>query len=108
MRGPLRWTSDNKDADTRQTGTSASIQIRQPPIAALFDLADSVGKRLAIAIPPAMAPRASAQADLYVYARGKIEFHQGVYRLLGRLNDIHQPLVGPDLVLIPRILVHVR
>jgi len=31
--------------------------------------------------------------DLYIHARGQIEFHQGVHRLLRRLENIQQSLV---------------
>src|SRR5690606_35336493 len=38
----------------------------------------------------------------------QIELHQGVHSFLGRLNNIHQPLMSADLVLVARILVDVR
>src|SRR6185369_16961873 len=49
-----------------------------------------------------------SQFDLYVYARGKIELHQRVDRLWGRLHDVEQPLVRPHLELLARLLVDVR
>src|SRR5262249_43857630 len=46
--------------------------------------------------------------DFHVYARAQVELHQGVERLLGGLEDVEQPLVGADLELLARLLVHVR
>ena len=46
--------------------------------------------------------------DLHIHARRQIELHQGVDRLLRRLENIEQALVGADLELLPRLLVHVR
>ena len=43
-----------------------------------------------------------------VYARRQLELHQRVNGLLGWLEDIQQPLVGADLELLARLLVHVR
>src|SRR5207248_4715937 len=39
---------------------------------------------------------------------GKVEFHQRVHRLLRGLEDVEQTLVGADLKLLARLLVHVR
>src|SRR5215472_572508 len=46
--------------------------------------------------------------DLHIHARGEIEFHQRIYRLLRGLENIEQTLVGTDLKLLPRLLVDVR
>ncbi len=50
----------------------------------------------------------SGQLDLHVDPCGKIELHQSIDRLRRRLNDIEQPLVGPHLELLARLLVDVR
>src|ERR1043165_1835625 len=52
--------------------------------------------------------RPLGQLNLDVDARGEIELHQSVDRLRGRLHDIEQPLVGPHLELLARLLVDVR
>ena len=48
----------------------------------------------------------SIQLDLDVDASCQIELHQRIDSFVGRIDDIHQALVRPDLVLISRILVH--
>src|SRR6478672_1623827 len=48
------------------------------------------------------------QFDLHIDARGQIELHQRVNRLRRRLHDVEQPLVGPHLELLARLLVDVR
>src|SRR5688572_23075104 len=53
------------------------------------------------------APAGSGQLDLHIDARGEIELHQRVDRLRGRLHDVEQPLVSPDLKLLARLLVDV-
>src|SRR5687768_5450504 len=55
---------------------------------------------------PARAGRLS-QFNLHIDARGEIELHQRVDRLRGRLHDVEQPLVSPDLKLLARLLVDV-
>src|SRR5438552_13730154 len=50
----------------------------------------------------------SLQLDLDVDTRGQVELHQLVDRLVGRIDDVHQPLVRPDLELVARGLVDVR
>src|SRR5687767_11837679 len=49
-----------------------------------------------------------SQLDLDVDASRQIELHQRVHGLRRRLHDIEQPLVGPDLELLARLLVDVR
>src|SRR5688572_21281528 len=46
--------------------------------------------------------------DLDVDARGQIELHQRVYRLVGGIDDVHQPQMRADLELVARSLVDVR
>src|SRR6266851_4035919 len=46
--------------------------------------------------------------DLDIHTRGQIKLHQRVHRLLRRLENIEQALVGTDLKLFPRLLVHMR
>src|SRR5215207_6716811 len=46
--------------------------------------------------------------DLDVHACRKVELHERVDRLGRRVEDVHQPLVRPDLELLARFLVDVR
>src|SRR5215510_3730866 len=46
--------------------------------------------------------------DLDVHPRGEGELHQRVDRLRCRREDVQKALVGPDLELLPRLLVDVR
>src|SRR5687767_9306202 len=46
--------------------------------------------------------------DLDVHAGRQVQLHQGVEGLLGRLEDVEQPLVRADLELLARLLVGVR
>src|SRR5690606_186965 len=48
------------------------------------------------------------QLDFDVDAGGEIELHQCVYRLRGRVHNVKQTLVGPDLELLASLLVDVR
>src|SRR6516225_9577969 len=52
--------------------------------------------------------RRSIQLDLHVHARGKLELHEGVHRLVGGIDDVHESLVGAQLELITRVLVGMR
>ena len=38
----------------------------------------------------------------------QIQFHQGIHRLLGRVQDIEEPFVSSNLKLFPRFLVDMR
>src|ERR1700728_2288864 len=66
--------------------------------------------------PPSAVPRAkpallmflTERLDLHIHARRQIELHQRVHRLLRRLENIEQALMGADLKLLPRLLIHVR
>src|SRR5574338_499005 len=46
--------------------------------------------------------------DLDIHARRKIQLHQRIDRLVGRIDDVHQALVGANFHLVARSLVHVR
>src|SRR5688572_11988206 len=46
--------------------------------------------------------------DLDVDARWQIELHERVYRLVGGVDDVHQPQMRADLELVARSLVDVR
>src|SRR6476469_10530047 len=46
--------------------------------------------------------------DLDVHARGQIELHERVHRLLCRLENVEQALMGANLKLLARLFVHVR
>ena len=46
--------------------------------------------------------------DLDIHTGRKTELVQSINRLVRRLNDINQPLVGANLELFPRLLVDVR
>ena len=46
--------------------------------------------------------------DLNVHSGRQFKFHQRIYGLVGRIDDIHQSLVRTDFVLIASILVDVR
>src|SRR3989337_3707242 len=50
----------------------------------------------------------SLQFDLDIHARGDIELAQRVDGLLGRFQNIEQPLVSANLELVARFLVDVR
>src|SRR4029079_18398488 len=61
--------------------------------------------------PPSIAalePGRSIQLDLDVHARRQLQAHQGIDRLVGRVDDVHEPLVGAQLELIAGVLVGVR
>src|ERR1700687_372001 len=46
--------------------------------------------------------------NLHIHARRQIQLHQRIDRLLRRLQNIQQPLVGADFKLLPRLLIHMR
>ena len=54
----------------------------------------------------AVTKRVLTQFDLDIYTCGKIEFHQRIYGLVGWINDIHNPFMGTNLVLIPGVFVY--
>src|SRR5690606_36191117 len=62
---------------------------------------------IAIVKPLSRSARRSAQADLHVYAGSQIQLHQGVDRLVSRVDDVDEALVGAHFVLVPRVLVDV-
>src|SRR5712691_12508629 len=53
-------------------------------------------------------PLPSSKLDLDVDARGKVELHQGVDRLLRGIVDVDEALVGADLELLAGVLVDER
>src|SRR5437763_11482164 len=55
-----------------------------------------------------LSPLLSKRLDLDVDAGRQLELHQRVDRLAGRLEDVQQPLVRPDLELLAGLLVDVR
>src|SRR5664279_5133316 len=50
----------------------------------------------------------SLQLDLHVHAGRQVELHQRIDRLVGRVDDVHQALVGANFELVARGLVDVR
>src|SRR5205085_12190251 len=52
--------------------------------------------------------RSARRLDLDVDTCRQIELHERVQRLLRRLEDVEEPLVGADLELLARLLVDVR
>jgi hypothetical protein len=52
-------------------------------------------------------PLGAKGLDFYVHTGWQLEFHQRVNRLTGRLENIEQTFVGPNLELFPRFLVYV-
>ena len=52
--------------------------------------------------------RIGSGLDLDVDARGQVQLHEGVQRLLRRLEDVEQALVRANLELLARLLVDVR
>src|SRR5262249_9507024 len=75
-----------------KTASSSSIC---PTVAPLKFLMSSVGM-----VPSGL--------NLDVHACRQVELHQRGQGLLRRLEDVEQPLVGADLELLARLLVHVR
>src|SRR5437764_3460885 len=53
-------------------------------------------------------PMPALELDLDVDARRKVELHERVDRLLRWIVDVDEPLVGPDLELVTRVLVDER
>src|SRR6056297_137908 len=51
---------------------------------------------------------ASSELDLDVDAGSQVELHQRVHGLGRRVDDVEQPLVGPDLELLAALLVDMR
>src|SRR5438128_919835 len=51
---------------------------------------------------------ASLELDLDIDAGGEVELHQRVDRLRRRIDDVEHALVGPDLELLPRLLIDMR
>src|SRR5579872_3104831 len=58
--------------------------------------------------PPDLFTLFAERFDLYIHSRGQIQLHQRVHRLLRRLENIEEALVGADFELLARFLVDVR
>src|SRR3984957_1930223 len=58
--------------------------------------------------PPGRPVLLLKRLDLDVYTGRKIELHQRVHRLLRRLKNVDQTLVGSNLERLARLLIHVR
>ncbi len=58
--------------------------------------------------PPDLFMLFAERFDLYIHSRGQIQLHQRVHRLLRRLENIEEALVGADFELLARFLVDVR
>ena len=48
------------------------------------------------------------QFNLHIDARWQFQLHQGIDRLVRRVENIHQPLMRPKLILVAGILVYMR
>ena len=48
------------------------------------------------------------ELNLDVHARGKLQLHEGIHRLVGGIQDVHEPLMRSQLELVARILIGVR
>src|SRR5215469_16619866 len=66
------------------------------------------GRVLRSAPGPAGPKKALIELDLDVHARRQVELHQGVHGLVRGVHDVHEALVGAELILVPRVLVGVR
>src|SRR5271166_3824198 len=60
------------------------------------------------AVPPHLLMFLAERLNLHVHTRRQIKLHQRIDRLLRRLQNIQQPLVGADHKRFPRFLIHVR
>ncbi len=64
---------------------------------------------LGLGKPPVAAPTIPLlQLDFDVHASWQVELHQGVYRLVGRIHNVHQALVSPNFKLVTTGFVDVR
>src|SRR5262249_33111262 len=86
-------TGSRLDDRHRDENPGAGVDLRHPELPS-----DEAGER----------HRLLLQLDLDVHAGRQIELAEGVDRLLGRLEDVEQSLVGSDLELLARLLVDVR
>src|ERR1041384_7187535 len=73
-----------------------------------IDAPSSVNTRVMPALRPTIPMAMSVHLDLHFDAGRPVELRERVHGLLGRVDDLHQPLVRADLVLVARILVGVR
>lgn len=69
------------------------------------------GLRHAGAVRPPEAPvliLTSIELDLHIHAGRQFEPHEGVHRLVRRIEDVHQALVGAQFELVTGVLVGMR
>src|SRR5258707_1174902 len=94
------------------TAWSRTCTTRQGP-AWMIDTGTAVPSSLKTRVMPSFRPInplviGSPDLDLDIHPRGQVELGQRVHRLGPRVVDVHQPLVGPELELLPALLVDVR
>ena len=104
----FRWTTVQGPASMTVTGIDLPLASKTWVIPSFFS---QLFRSSSLPLLPSSVLRPSRpgqQLDLDVDAGGQIELHQRVDRLRRRLEDVEQPLVRPDLELLPRLLVDVR
>src|ERR1041385_507591 len=85
---------------------------RQGP-AWMIDTGTAVPSSLKTRVMPSLRPMSplvigSPDLDLDIHPGGQVELGQRVHRLGPRVVDVHQALVGPELELLPALLVDMR
>src|SRR3990172_2222886 len=60
-----------------------------------------------IAMIPHPRKAVGSELDLDIHPGRQVQPHELVHRLGGGLDDVHHPYVGPDLELLPGLLIHV-
>lgn len=48
------------------------------------------------------------QTNLHFHTRGQIQFHQRIHGLIRGFDDVQQPFMSANFVLITRIFIHMR
>src|ERR1043166_4595959 len=96
----------------RCTAWSRTCTTRQGP-AWMIDTGTAVPSSLKTRVMPSFRPMSplvigSPDLDLDIHPGGQVELGQRVHRLGPRVVDVHQALVGPELELLPALLVDVR
>src|ERR1041385_642048 len=94
------------------TAWSRTCTTRQGP-AWMIDTGTAVPSSLKTRVMPSFRPMSplvigSPDLDLDIHPGGQVELGQRVHRLGPRVVDVHQALVGPELELLPALLVDVR
>src|ERR1051326_7895698 len=94
------------------TAWSRTCTTRQGP-AWMIDTGTAVPSSLKTRVMPSFRPMSplvigSPDLDLDIHPGGHVELGQRVHRLGPRVVDVHQALVGPELELLPALLVDVR